>query len=282
MADFEQAAKTRKQTGMAAEFWYFLKNNKKWWLLPIVVIVAGLRRARAAVGHGRGAVHLHALLNSRTWLDERSGDPHSGAAESSSTRRVLAVLALLVSCEGALRVRAMDRSTARRLAGVRDPMVACTTGDADLVTCRRPGYEVKRRADQHQDQLARLPRRRVHPREARQHRSGSPAWAPRRRSARRCRPTTIRGRTCCRSACGRPIPASTSRSSTPPLGGYVADDNLKNLRHRVMPLDPDLVIYYEANNEIVRDTQALAAREGLLRADGARQSPLVTHCRSTA
>ena len=39
MADFEQAAKTRKQSGMAAEFWYFLKNNKKWWLLPIVVIV---------------------------------------------------------------------------------------------------------------------------------------------------------------------------------------------------------------------------------------------------
>ncbi|HUL71524.1 MAG TPA: DUF5989 family protein [Vicinamibacterales bacterium] len=39
MVDFEQAAKTRHQTGMAAEFWYFLKNNKKWWLLPIVVIV---------------------------------------------------------------------------------------------------------------------------------------------------------------------------------------------------------------------------------------------------
>jgi lysophospholipase L1-like esterase len=60
------------------------------------------------------------------------------------------------------------------------------------------------------------------------------------------------------------------------LGGYVSEDNLKNLRHRVMPLDPDLVLYYEANNEIVHDTQLFAAREGLLRADGARQSPLVT------
>ena len=37
----------------------------------------------------------------------------------------------------------------------------------------------------------------------------------------------------------------------------MADDNLKNLRHRVLPLDPDLVIYYEANNEIVRDTREI-------------------------
>jgi lysophospholipase L1-like esterase len=56
------------------------------------------------------------------------------------------------------------------------------------------------------------------------------------------------------------------------VGGYVADDNLRNLRHRVLPLDPDLVIYYEANNDIVRDTRELAIREGLIDADGARQS----------
>lgn len=55
------------------------------------------------------------------------------------------------------------------------------------------------------------------------------------------------------------------------VGGYVADDNLRNLRHRVLPLDPDLVIYYEANNEIVRDTRELAVREGLISADGSRQ-----------
>jgi len=60
------------------------------------------------------------------------------------------------------------------------------------------------------------------------------------------------------------------------VGGYVAADNLKNLRHRVLPLDPDLVIYYEANNEIVHDTQELAIREGLLAAGGRRQSTFVT------
>ena len=63
MADFEQAAKTTQQTGIAAEFWYFLEHSKKWWLLPIVRDRAGLRRAGVVVGHRRGAVHLHALLN---------------------------------------------------------------------------------------------------------------------------------------------------------------------------------------------------------------------------
>ena len=55
------------------------------------------------------------------------------------------------------------------------------------------------------------------------------------------------------------------------VGGYVSDDNLRNLRHRVLGLNPDLVIYYEANNEIVRDTRELAIREGLIGADGSRQ-----------
>ena len=64
---------------------------------------------------------------------------------------------------------------------------------------------------------------------------------------------------------GRPIPAMKIEVINAAVGGYVAADNLKNLRHRVLPLDPDLVIYYEANNEIVRDTQELAVREGLIR-----------------
>ena len=55
------------------------------------------------------------------------------------------------------------------------------------------------------------------------------------------------------------------------VSGYVASDSLQNLRHRVLPLDPDLVLYYEANNEIVRDTQELAASQGLLGATGRRQ-----------
>ncbi len=57
------------------------------------------------------------------------------------------------------------------------------------------------------------------------------------------------------------------------VGGYVAADNLKNLEHRVLPLDPDLVIYYEANNEIVRDTRELARQSGMAD-DSFRTSPL--------
>jgi hypothetical protein len=56
------------------------------------------------------------------------------------------------------------------------------------------------------------------------------------------------------------------------VGGYVATDNLKNLEYRVLPLDPDLVIYYEANNEIVRDTRELARQSGLAD-DSFRASP---------
>jgi lysophospholipase L1-like esterase len=58
------------------------------------------------------------------------------------------------------------------------------------------------------------------------------------------------------------------------LGGYVANDNLKNLRHRVLPLDPDLVIYYEANNEIAADTFELAKKMGIT--SGSRQPAIVT------
>ena len=60
------------------------------------------------------------------------------------------------------------------------------------------------------------------------------------------------------------------------VGGYVAADNLKNLKHRILPLNPDLVIYYEANNEIVWDTQKLAIARGLIGADGGRQPAWVT------
>jgi hypothetical protein len=39
MTEFEQAAKARRDGGIAAEFLYFLRQNKKWWLLPIIVVV---------------------------------------------------------------------------------------------------------------------------------------------------------------------------------------------------------------------------------------------------
>lgn len=58
------------------------------------------------------------------------------------------------------------------------------------------------------------------------------------------------------------------------LGGYVSTDNLKNLRARVLRLDPDLVIYYEANNEIVHDTAELARERGLIATN--TRSPLVS------
>ena len=55
------------------------------------------------------------------------------------------------------------------------------------------------------------------------------------------------------------------------VGGYTATENLRNLTHRVLPLDPDLAIYYEGNNEIVKDTGQLALRRGLI-ADGDSRS----------
>jgi lysophospholipase L1-like esterase len=50
------------------------------------------------------------------------------------------------------------------------------------------------------------------------------------------------------------------------VGGYTAAENLRNLTHRVLPLDPDLVIYYEGNNEITKDTRQLALDRGLIAA----------------
>ena len=55
--------------------------------------------------------------------------------------------------------------------------------------------------------------------------------------------------------------------------GYVITENLINLRHRVLPLDPDLVIYYEANNDMALDTRELARREGVIGKTGSYISP---------
>jgi lysophospholipase L1-like esterase len=60
------------------------------------------------------------------------------------------------------------------------------------------------------------------------------------------------------------------------VGGYVSADNLKRLKHHVLALDPDLVIYYEANNEIVKDTQGLAIQRGVVAPDGGRQPAWIT------
>ncbi len=34
-----QAEAQGRQTGLAREFWDFLKHNKKWWLTPILLIM---------------------------------------------------------------------------------------------------------------------------------------------------------------------------------------------------------------------------------------------------
>lgn len=39
--DFARAA-GQQRTGLAAEFWDFLKHNKKWWLLPILLAIVGI------------------------------------------------------------------------------------------------------------------------------------------------------------------------------------------------------------------------------------------------
>lgn len=39
MAEFENVAHTKNRSGIAGEFWYFLKTNKKWWLLPMITVL---------------------------------------------------------------------------------------------------------------------------------------------------------------------------------------------------------------------------------------------------
>ena len=48
------------------------------------------------------------------------------------------------------------------------------------------------------------------------------------------------------------------------VGGYTTAENLRNLTYRVLPLEPDLAIYYEGNNEITKDTRQLALARGLI------------------
>ncbi len=40
--DFAAQAAERDGSGLALEFWEFLKDNKKWWLAPIIISVLGL------------------------------------------------------------------------------------------------------------------------------------------------------------------------------------------------------------------------------------------------
>lgn len=178
------------------------------------------------------------------------------------------VMVLLVACEGALRVRQWMRYGSPST-GVRDPMLVYDR-DADLYV-PKPGYEVKGgrinikinslgfRGDEftrdkpaHTVRIVCLGASTTFNAEV----SSNEATWPHR----------------LQEGLQRAYPGVEIEVINAAVGGYVAGDNLKNLRHRVLPLDPDLVIYYEANNEIVHDTQELAIREGLWGRDGRRQS----------
>jgi lysophospholipase L1-like esterase len=180
------------------------------------------------------------------------------------------LIAILLLCEGALRVRGWIRYGGGA-AAVRDPMLAYDR-DADLYV-PTPGYEVKGarlhikinslgfRGDEfarvkppHTIRIAVLGASTTFNAEVS---SNHATWPHQLQELLRA-----------------DYPDVTIEVVNAALGGYVAADNLKNLRHRVLPLNPDLVIYYEANNEIVRDTRELALRQGLITTGG--RSPLVT------
>jgi lysophospholipase L1-like esterase len=169
-------------------------------------------------------------------------------------------IVVLMVCESALRVRAWIRYGSPST-GVRDPMLVYDR-DADLYV-PRPGYEVD--GDRIHIKINSLGFRgdeitRVKP------------------------PRTVRvaclgaSTTFCAEVSSNHVtwphrlqeklqaayPGVSFQVINAAVGGYVASDSLRNLQYRVLPLQPDLVIYYEANNEIVRDTRDLAAREGLV------------------
>jgi lysophospholipase L1-like esterase len=61
------------------------------------------------------------------------------------------------------------------------------------------------------------------------------------------------------------------------VSGYLIADSIKNLRYRVLPLEPDLVIYYEAHNDLLVDTRNLAINRGIIVDDTQPRSNLVAY-----
>jgi lysophospholipase L1-like esterase len=47
--------------------------------------------------------------------------------------------------------------------------------------------------------------------------------------------------------------------------GYTVDSSTKNLRHRIRPLEPDVIVLYEGVNDLSRETRRLAEQQGILR-----------------
>ena len=61
------------------------------------------------------------------------------------------------------------------------------------------------------------------------------------------------------------------------IPGCAMESSLKNLRRRVLPLDPDIVIVYHAHNDMKLDTREAASAQGLVvQGDGRRAGPLAS------
>lgn len=56
------------------------------------------------------------------------------------------------------------------------------------------------------------------------------------------------------------------------VSGRMASDSLKTLKRRVLPLRPDIVLVYHANNDIMLDSRAIAQERGLI-ARGVNHQP---------
>jgi GDSL-like lipase/acylhydrolase family protein len=57
-------------------------------------------------------------------------------------------------------------------------------------------------------------------------------------------------------------------------GGFTLEQLLVNLEHRVAPLQPDVIVVYEATNDLVVDTRRLAIAAGLYEAEEGEDSAL--------
>ena len=281
MKDFKTAASEEQpRQGMVSEFLYFLKTSKKWWLLPIVVILVAVRLSGVPVRHRGRAVHLHAVLRMPTrrgiwssWCGQAMTDAVRIPARRKFLYLSIVVLLLLGLCEGGLRLSAwLKYGTAAHRRSRSDAGQGRGRGPV------RPdaGLRDQGRQHPHQDQFAGLPRRRSSARSSRQGTFRIVALgASTTFSAEASSNDAVWTAPAYRRSSRPPIPERPIEVINAAVGGYVADDNLKNLRSRVLPLDPDLVIYYEANNEIVRDTRELAIRDGLISADGRQAAGVV-------
>jgi hypothetical protein len=186
-----------------------------------------------------------------------------------STGRKLAYVLILLSiilglAEGGLRVRQWVRYGSPST-GVRDPMLVFDAHAGIFVP--RPGYSAKggkidieiNSLGFRSDEIARV----KPPRSVRIATLGaSTTFCAEASSNRTTWPMRLQAKL------QAAYPAVKIEVVNAAVGGYTSEENLKSLEYRVLPLEPDLVIYYEANNEIVKDTRALAAQEGLGDTDG--------------